>query len=149
MTIVRSDKGGELVVMNTTQLHGLTTDHLSDETTYKQLPKNPTEAMRVEINQTLKNILNKTLLELGLKNNIIRYENQMYQQALGLAIGGRVSGTLAILVMDRFEPNYIYNQLAPTSTIYVRYIDDTNNVANNADEAVQMLEYLNSKTQHY
>ena len=47
VTIVRSDKGGELVVMNTTQLHDLTTDHLSDETTYKNLPKNPTEAMRI------------------------------------------------------------------------------------------------------
>ena len=57
LTIVKSDKGGELVVMNTTQLHDLTTDHLSDETTYKKLPKNPTEAMRMEINQTLKNIL--------------------------------------------------------------------------------------------
>ena len=39
VTIVRSDKGGELVVMNTTQLHDLTTDHLSDETTHKKLPK--------------------------------------------------------------------------------------------------------------
>ena len=87
----------------------------------------------------------KTLLELVLKNNIFRYGNQMYQQVQGLAMGGRVSGTLAILVMDRFERNYIYNQLAPTSTIYVRYIDDTNTVANNADEALQMLEYLNSK----
>ena len=277
LTIVRSDKGGELVVMNTTQLHDLTTDHLSDETTYKKLPKNPTEAMRMEINQTLKNILIargyprnfyekfmtpetaktqrfytlpkthkktlkirpivsgkggifdrigwflqnllkplltnvaahinntqqlidrldsvpieqltgkipisfdvralytninideailttleyaqkydlecyslelddiKTLLELVLKNNIFRYGNQMYQQVQGLAMGGRVSGSLAILVMDRFERNYIYNQLAPTSTIYVRYIDDTNTVANNADEALQMLEYLNSK----
>ena len=57
LTIVRSDKGGEFVVMNTTQLHDLTTDPLSDETTYKKLPKNPTEAMRMEINQTLKNIL--------------------------------------------------------------------------------------------
>ena len=87
----------------------------------------------------------KTLLELVLKNNIFRYGNQMYQQVQGLAMGGRVSGTLAILVMDRFERNYIYNQLAPTSTFYVRYIDDTNTVANNADEALQMLEYINSK----
>ena len=43
--------------MNTTQLHDLTTDHLSDETTYKKLTENPTEAMRMEINQTRKNIL--------------------------------------------------------------------------------------------
>ena len=69
----------------------------------------------------------------------------MYQQLQGLAMGGRVSGTLAILVMDRFERNYIYNELAPTSTIYVRYIYDTNTVAYNADEALQMLEYLHSK----
>ena len=69
----------------------------------------------------------------------------MYQQVQGLATGGRVSGTLAILVMDRFERNYIYNQLAPTSTIFVRYIDNTNTVNDNADEALQRLEYLNLK----
>ena len=41
VTIVRSDKGGELVVMNTTQLYDLTTDHLSDETTYKKITQKP------------------------------------------------------------------------------------------------------------
>ena len=108
-------------------------------TTLEYAPKYDLECYSLELDDI------KTLLELVLKNNIIRYENQTYQQVLGLAMGGRVSGTLAILVMDRFERNYIYNQLAPTSTIYVPYIDDTNTVANNADEALQMLEYLNSK----
>ena len=38
----------------------------------------------------------------------------------------------------------VYNQLSPTSIIYVRYIDDTNTIANDTEQAHQMLEYINS-----
>ena len=43
------------------------------------------------------------LLHLLLDNNIFTYRNTTYRQIRGLAMGNRLSGTLAILAMDRFE----------------------------------------------
>ena len=42
-------------------------------------------------------------------------------------MGNRLSGTLAILCMDRFERSHIYN-LQPKPIFYVRYVDDTGTV---------------------
>ena len=57
ITIVRSDKGGELVVMKTSTLHDLTMEHLGDDLTYKKLPKDPTEKLHKEVNSSLQSIL--------------------------------------------------------------------------------------------
>ena len=45
-----------------------------------------------------------------------------YKQIRGLAMGNRLSGTLAIIRMDRFEQLFIY-PLKPLLTIYVRYVE--------------------------
>ena len=87
----------------------------------------------------------KVLLQLALNNNIFIYQRQIYHQIRGLAMGGRISGTLAILVMDRFEQNHIYPQLEPASSVYVRYVDDTGTIANDVSQAQEMLTYLNSR----
>ena len=85
------------------------------------------------------------LLHLLLDNNVFEYKTQCYRLIRGLAMGNRLSGTLAILVMDRFERNNIYDHLYPASSLYVRYVDDSNTVANDTDQARDMLQYLNSK----
>ena len=87
----------------------------------------------------------KIFLQLALNNNIFIYQRQIYHQIRGLAMGGRISGTLAILVMDRFEQNHIYPQLEPASSVYVRYVDDTGTIANDVSQAQEMLTYLNSR----
>ena len=56
-------------------------------------------------------------------------------------MGNRLSGTLAILAMDRFERLHIYRRFQPT--FYVRYVDDTGTIVNEIDEAVRMVQYLN------
>ena len=86
-----------------------------------------------------------TLLHLLLDNNIFTYKQQCYRQIRGLAMGSRLSGTLAILVMDRFEHTHIYGQIQPASDLYVRYVDDSNTLADNVAQAQQMLESLNTK----
>ena len=43
-------------------------------------------------------------------------------------MGNRLSGTLAILCMDRCERLHIYQQLHPQLTIYIRYVDDVGTV---------------------
>ena len=85
------------------------------------------------------------LLHLLLDNNIFTYRNTTYRQIRGLAMGNRLSGTLAILAMDRFERTFIYQNPYPSLTIYARFIDDIGTVVNNSNEAQLLLTYLNSK----
>ena len=87
------------------------------------------------------------LLHLLLDNNVFQYENHgYYQQVRGLAMGNRLSGTLAIICMDRFERSYVYcGELRPKPVIYVRYVDDIGTVVDNTADAHALLCYLNSK----
>ena len=86
------------------------------------------------------------LMHLILDNNIFQYRNLgFYQQIRGLAMGNRLSGTLAIVCMDRFERLYIYKQLKLRPTLYVRYVDDVGTTVRNLEAASSMLDYLNSK----
>ena len=85
------------------------------------------------------------LLNLLLTNNTFQFDDHFYKQIRGLAMGNRLSGTLAIICMDRFEANHIFRNLTPKPIIYVRYVDDTGTLAKSKKEAENMLEYLNSK----
>ena len=278
ITITKSDKGGEMVVMETSSLEQLCIEHLSDTTTYEKLKRNKTNAIHLKINKNLKEVLTRCqfppgliynlqtpssarsqrfyalpkthkkelkirpiisacggvfdrlgwllqtifkpllkqvsahlnstsdliqrftdttkdrlknkipisfdvislytnintneaidtalqytnkyklytyglethdlylLLHLLLDNNIFEYKNLGYfRQIRGLAMGNRISGTLAILAMDRFERLFIYRELEPKLSLYLRYVDDTGTVVNNTDEAHRILNYLNKK----
>ena len=59
VTITRSDKGGEIVIMPTSTLHKLNMEHLNDTSTYKKLAKDPMPGLRLTINKTLENILER------------------------------------------------------------------------------------------
>ena len=84
------------------------------------------------------------LLHTLLDNNVFAYEDVGYfKQVRGLAMGNKVSGTLAILVMDKFERMFVYQELLPL--VYVRHVDDVGTVVKNRQEAENTLEYLNSK----
>ena len=83
------------------------------------------------------------LLHLLLENNIFEYPGHgVFQQIRGFAIGSHLSGTLAILAMDRFERNNIYDTIRPV--VYSRYVDDIGTVVSSIPEASQLLETLNS-----
>ena len=83
------------------------------------------------------------LLHLILENNVFRYQVTYFKQIRGLAMGNRLSGTLAIICMDKFEHNYIYNELEPK--IYVRYVDDIGTTVKTPSQAYNLLQYMNSK----
>ena len=86
------------------------------------------------------------LLHLVLDNNIFAYENTgFYKQIRGLAMGSRLSGTLAIICLDRFERMHIYQELQPKPIIYVRYVDDVGTVVDSVEHSRTTLAYLNSK----
>ena len=84
------------------------------------------------------------LLHLLLDNNVFEYEGLFYQQIRGLAMGNRLSGTLAIICMDRLERKFVYS-LKPKPIFYVRYVDDVGTLVPDEESAVKMLNYLNSK----
>ena len=83
------------------------------------------------------------LLDLLLSNNIFTHGGKFYRQIRGLAMGNRLSGTLAIICMDRFEHTHIYTTYQPY--FYGRYVDDIGTSVNNVDDAQLMLTDLNSK----
>ena len=77
---------------------------------------------------------------------MFHYEERIFKQIRGLAMGSRMSGTLAIIAMDRFEQLHIYNHpKLQDLSVYVRYIDDTGTVVANKQQARDKLSYLNSQ----
>ena len=78
-----------------------------------------------------------------LNNNIFTYGGNFYRQIRGLPMGNRLSGTLAIICMDRFEHTHINTTYQPY--FYGRYVDDIGTFVNNVEEAELMLTDLNSK----
>ena len=85
------------------------------------------------------------LLNLALNNNVFSYQDDYYRQIRGLAMGSRLSGTLTIPVMDRFETTHIYGQLYQASDVSILHVDDTNTIANDATQAKTILTYLNEQ----
>ena len=84
------------------------------------------------------------LLHLLWDNNVFEYPGSgFFHQIGGLAMGSKWSGTLAILVIDRFENDHIYQNILFSPRLYVRYIDDTGTLAKNTEHAEYMFEYLN------
>ena len=83
------------------------------------------------------------LLNLVLDHNVFQFGNKLYKQKHGLAMGNRLSGTLAIICMDRFEQTHIYKKYQPV--LYGRYVDDIGTTASNIEEANIMLTDLNSR----
>ena len=60
------------------------------------------------------------LLHLLLDNNVFKFDKSTFKQIRGLAMGNRLSGTLAIIVMDRFERRFVYKELQPSPVVFVR-----------------------------
>ena len=119
---------------------------------YTNIPVN--EAIETTLEYVLKHkpdlhgLLNRDLWELLyllLDNNVFSYNNIFFQQIRGLAMGNRLSGTLAIICMDKFERAHITTFLRPA--IYARYVDDISTIVHNTEEAQSLLTHVNSQHQ--
>ena len=71
ITAIRSDKGSEMVLMKTTTLDKLTTDHLNDTSTYEKMKTDPTENLRKTVNSTLQEILTNRGYPLSFTNRLM------------------------------------------------------------------------------
>ena len=69
----------------------------------------------------------------------------LVRDSRGLAMDNRLSGTLIVVVMDRFERRFVYKELPPSPDVFVRYVDDVGTVVPNTQVAQGTLEHLNKK----
>ena len=74
------------------------------------------------------------LLEVVLTNNYFTFDDVIYQQTHGLAMGSSVSAILAILYMDHVERKAL-NILDGHIALYSRYVDDAFLLVRNRNEA--------------
>jgi len=91
------------------------------------------------------------LLELVFKEqNYFTFNNQIYQQTDGLAMGSPLSGILAEIYLNHFENNFIFsdnNKTKDKIIFYSRYVDDICLLySGNARQLKLLLNYLNSIT---
>jgi len=86
----------------------------------------------------------KSLLDFILNNNVFEFNGNFYKQIRGLAMGSRIAPTLAILTLDYIEHQTIYADTRFNSLFYRRYVDDTLIIADNIEQAQQLLNFMNS-----
>lgn len=88
----------------------------------------------------------KTLLQLSVKDSYFIFNDKLYQQTDGLAMGSPLAPTLANLFLCYFEKLWLAEcpvEIKPK--LYQRYVDDTFLLFDNEDQSKQFLTYLNSK----
>ena len=76
---IPSDKGGEMVILTSTQYNSLSLAHLSDETTYRRITKDPTHSQELEINTLWKNASLKTTLPISLVKKLTTRHSRIAQ----------------------------------------------------------------------
>ena len=74
-----SDKGGEMVVMNSARYNALAWDHLSDDTTYEKTARDPTDTQEREINALWKTATKKTTLPALMVNKLVTRHSRIAQ----------------------------------------------------------------------
>lgn len=100
-----------------------------------------------KINQQKINEIIK-LLEIILKQNYFTFNNLVYTQEQGLAMGSPLSGLIADIYLNYFENKFIlskHNPLHKQITFYARYVDDTFLVFNGTNRQIDILnKYINN-----
>ncbi len=76
---IPSDKGGELVIMTSSQYASLADDHLSDNSTYQRIPNDPTDSQEQMINNLWKKASSKTHLPNSMVKKLITRHSRIGQ----------------------------------------------------------------------
>ena len=85
-----------------------------------------------------------TLLELSVSDNHFLFNNQIYKQTEGMAMGSPLGPTFANIFMNALETEFLDNcDLTFKPNFYKRYIDDTIAGFQNALQAQQFLQHIN------
>ena len=84
----------------------------------------------------------RNLLELCVKDNIFVFQNKVYYQIDGVAMGNSLGPILANIFMAHLEETQMVNS-AFHPQFYKRYVDDTFCLFESRDHATKFLEYIN------
>jgi hypothetical protein len=84
------------------------------------------------------------LLKFILTNNVFHFNQRIFVQQRGLAMGSRISPILSTLVLDDLEKQTIFSNSILPPLFYARYVDDTLALVNSIDHANNILHHLNS-----
>ena len=85
-----------------------------------------------------------TLLNLAVNDNHFVFNNEIYKQVEGMAMGSPLGPTFANIFMSFLENQYLQNCTDSYKPIfYKRYIDDTLASFQNREQAQQFLQYIN------
>ena len=88
----------------------------------------------------------RKLLQFAVKNVLFIFNNQLYQQIDGVAMGSPLGPTLANLFLCHHETKWLTNcPLEFKPTLYRRYIDDTFLLFKDASHIDKFLNYLNAQ----
>ena len=86
-----------------------------------------------------------TLLSLAVNDNIFIFNNQLYKQSEGMAMGSPLGPAFANIFMNDLETRYLDECNSNFKPLfYKRYIDDTIAAFQNKDQAQQFLNYINN-----
>jgi len=86
------------------------------------------------------------LVEMALCDSYFNFNGNIYKQIDGLAMGSPLSPIVANVFLDKLETEFLNDCPAEFKPkFYLRYLDDTFILFNNADESKLFLEYCNSK----
>lgn len=87
------------------------------------------------------------LLELTLSQNYFEFENQIYQQLDGVAMGNCIAGTIADIFINHLEEKFFNSNCPSLNKIvyYHRYVDDTLLLIEGNDNDIQQIhQHLNN-----
>lgn len=88
----------------------------------------------------------KSVLELAVCNSFFIFNDNLYQQTDGVAMGSPLGPTLANIFLCHYETTWLNS--CPTNIkpkLYTRYVDDTFVLFDNATKSQEFLTYLNRK----
>ena len=91
----------------------------------------------------------KSLLNIAAKESYFLFNQRIYQQIDGVAMGSPLGPTFANIFMSFHEKKWLEN--CPTDfkpLLYRRYVDDTFLLFSDGSHIMQFLHYLNSKHQN-
>ena len=85
------------------------------------------------------------LFEFATLRTNFQFDEQMYDQVDGVAMGSPLAPILANLFMGHHEKNWIDSYGGPKPSFYRRYVDDIFCIFDNENQALNFLEYLNQQ----
>ena len=106
------------------------------------------ESLQKRKNKKVPSIQLKSLINIVLKSNIFRFNNQLYKQIKGTAMGTPMAVNYANIFLDKFENDMLDEYEKSTNKrpmVWMRYIDDIFFIWNDDEKSLhQFIKFCNN-----